>query len=885
MATTFHSSPEKKRQRLSSPDLYEDEYDDAVFAAFDEIMSSQQSIQPVKLGPAHIKPQLKRGLDWDTPHQSSPPETHSFRPAAALSLQDDPENIFSDRKSFSTAKSTFSFGFSSAAALPQQDDYEPSSSPENPPEIDVDAWFNDTTIPPEGFMTAGFTSAKNKPIVVSEAALQSAKSRLSEWEKEDVQQEPQELVNGFTSAAKIGSSTKSPQSTPLAGSSRSNTAASHYPSFSTPSITKTGPKPKPFIPPSLKRPTVPTSTPKTSSNLNPNKPLPFSTSFTPASGIQSTHHLSSKGNKFRTPFKLPTATARGNFVTPLKKALKPLGSGPSKPALVTPSPLTKPPNSRLGSNGSHFTPSAIAPPSNRVQRKQYFDLTPPADRITLASSGLLPQQYDQRDFEELGIDINVLKRITPATAIHYTFYTASRNPAEAKDNVKLGPTQALAELLSRGCTLAKQPWVDNHWCLILWKLAGMVALDPKSEINPATKRWCWDEVIRQLLYRYERELNRGIRPALRKISTQDAPSEFPMTLCISDVIWTDREIGDTGHSERVVELEVTDGWYRLRAKVDLPLMKAIGKDVLTVGKKLGVAGAKLLTEKKEPMEILEAYDSVQLGLSANSSHLMPWHSKLGFMAGPCISTLNHLNEHGGIVAAMDLVVIKCHPIGYMEFKEGSVKGPMGQKEEDEVEADWRQQREVSASEMRIKYEKRYARYQDIAERLERKAGNRFKPGDNDYPPDNLDSLYDDLEYPENTARLIQSILPMNAGWFARHIRKQLEREQDRIGEDIERELDSIHPPRKVRSFCVVVMQDSKTMRRTSNRSVQLTVWDANTLVLEEGDRPATFRVGQRFMVTHLMPTQPNAWMKEESNPEVFLSTRRETRWTKLKKDA
>jgi len=46
-----------------------------------------------------------------------------------------------------------------------------------------------------------------------------------------------------------------------------------------------------------------------------------------------------------------------------------------------------------------------------------------------------------------------------------------------------------------------QEWVDNHWGLVLWKLAGMVCLDPQSE-DSAAKRWCWKEVMRQLRYRY-----------------------------------------------------------------------------------------------------------------------------------------------------------------------------------------------------------------------------------------------------------------------------------------------------------------------------------------------------------------------------------------------
>ena len=47
-----------------------------------------------------------------------------------------------------------------------------------------------------------------------------------------------------------------------------------------------------------------------------------------------------------------------------------------------------------------------------------------------------------------------------------------------------------------GGTLATEGWVDNHWGLILWKQAGMLCLDPTE-----TRRWSWEEMMAQLLYR------------------------------------------------------------------------------------------------------------------------------------------------------------------------------------------------------------------------------------------------------------------------------------------------------------------------------------------------------------------------------------------------
>lgn len=65
----------------------------------------------------------------------------------------------------------------------------------------------------------------------------------------------------------------------------------------------------------------------------------------------------------------------------------------------------------------------------------------------------------------------------------------------------LGSEEAYTELKARGCRLATVQWVDNHYGLILWKLAGMVALEPDREANLVKQRWCWSEVVRQLLYR------------------------------------------------------------------------------------------------------------------------------------------------------------------------------------------------------------------------------------------------------------------------------------------------------------------------------------------------------------------------------------------------
>ena len=58
--------------------------------------------------------------------------------------------------------------------------------------------------------------------------------------------------------------------------------------------------------------------------------------------------------------------------------------------------------------------------------------------------------------------------MSPTLALYYTFHTTSASPALVATQAsqaypRLGPTEAFDELISRGCSLATKPWVENHW--------------------------------------------------------------------------------------------------------------------------------------------------------------------------------------------------------------------------------------------------------------------------------------------------------------------------------------------------------------------------------------------------------------------------------------
>lgn len=472
--------------------------------------------------------------------------------------------------------------------------------------------------------------------------------------------------------------------------------------------------------------------------------------------------------------------------------------------------------------------------------------------------------------------------INPRTALSYSFPADTSSSGRSRSTA-FGYTAALEELQAKGCSLATKAWVENHWSLVLWKLAGMVALDPKSELDPDRRRWCWSEVMRQLLYRYERDLNGSTRPPLRLIVTRDASVESPMVLCISNITWPNGEADENGRPAALhPELEVTDGWYRIRARVDQPLARATRKGFLRIGRKIAVAAAKLSSQRKEGSEILEAYDSTTLVITGNSSHMAPWHAKLGFQKTPFIATLNSLTPDGGNVAAMVVEIIKAYPVAYIEFVEDEHgrkrrDGPRDEKEETELHSRWQRRRELEAAKLWAIYEKRWSTMCSYAERLEERARSIFS--EQRGPPDNIHDLYDALkEDPVMTKKILSSTSPQDAGWLVRHIRDRTVQEREEAEREIERELEDLCPVREVKDFCVLVVKDAHTSRRPPNRTAQITVWDVVSLTTCE-DSMKGFEIGQRYLVTNLIPTQPSAWMGRSPGSVVYLQTKRNSRWT------
>ncbi|CAO3637563.1 unnamed protein product [Mucor hiemalis] len=302
----------------------------------------------------------------------------------------------------------------------------------------------------------------------------------------------------------------------------------------------------------------------------------------------------------------------------------------------------------------------------KSKAKPVFDLKVPEARQSLASLGK-PAQYTRTQLIAKNIPIAVIN-MTASNANKYVF-----------DN-NWGPKQAREDLIQAGAmsNRASLAWVENHYGLIVWKIASFIRSYPDAH----THEWNSKTILNQLLYRYEREINMGHRPILKKILEQDDLSVKHMLLMVSDIVQIKQPLHfNTSHLYR---LELTDGWYRVPTCIDYRMERAITRNKLKIGSKLSVCGAKIIgdLEARSPLEITNT--STMLLITTNSSLPASWDTKLGYHPRKLtIRSMPTIFDDGGMVTALDVIVCRKFPMLYSEtLSNGSVITRTAKEEEE-----------------------------------------------------------------------------------------------------------------------------------------------------------------------------------------------------------
>jgi breast cancer 2 susceptibility protein len=253
------------------------------------------------------------------------------------------------------------------------------------------------------------------------------------------------------------------------------------------------------------------------------------------------------------PFKRPRISS---FKTPLKKNAQQASSGLS---VVSCDTLTS----------KKVLSTRYPEKSPRVYIKEFF--------------GMHPTATTRMDYVP-----DHVRRIKSSNADKYVF-------CDESSSNKVGAETFLQMLAESGASLqhASRKWVTNHYRWIVWKLACYDIYYPaKCRGNFLTIT----NVLEELKYRYEREVNHGHCSAIKRILSGDAPASSMMVLCISAINpKTDNDSQEAHCSDSCsnVKVELTDGWYSMNAALDVVLTKQLNAGKLFVGQKLRILGAGL----------------------------------------------------------------------------------------------------------------------------------------------------------------------------------------------------------------------------------------------------------------------------------------------------
>ncbi|KAK2389081.1 BREAST CANCER 2 like 2A [Trifolium repens] len=260
---------------------------------------------------------------------------------------------------------------------------------------------------------------------------------------------------------------------------------------------------------------------------------------------------------------------------------------------------------------------------------------------------------------------NQVRQVTSGNAGKYIFNDGS-------DDSGMGAEAFVHLLAHHGASLhfASKEWVLNHYKWIVWKLACYERCYPA---RCAGKFLTVSNVLEELKYRYEREVNHGHRSTIKKILEGDGLPSSMMTLCISSVhsdhvleSGTLCETQTGNQSMEAVKVELTDGWYSINAILDVPLSKQLAAGRLFVGQKLRIWGAGLCGWNG-PVSPLEVSSTVSLFLHMNGTYRAHWADRLGFckVAGPPLA-FKCIKSNGGLVPQALAGITRIYPILYKE---------------------------------------------------------------------------------------------------------------------------------------------------------------------------------------------------------------------------
>uniref|UniRef100_T1IU58 Tower domain-containing protein n=1 Tax=Strigamia maritima TaxID=126957 RepID=T1IU58_STRMM len=307
----------------------------------------------------------------------------------------------------------------------------------------------------------------------------------------------------------------------------------------------------------------------------------------------------------------------------------------------------------------------IAPQPGRLLQQKRKN-TDKRMKLSKYVNGKLPQTYTENELMEFGVKSDVLS-ISSSNAENYVFRALESQAIQFEidsDSTVILNNDGFAGreeiydcfLLVPGVDpgLISQKWLFNHYRWIVWKLAAM---EVAFAAEFAGRCLTLEQVLLQLKYRYDVEIDSSKRSALRKIIEHDDIPAKMLVLCISDI----------QYQKNVLSVEVTDGWYKIPLVVDNVIYHLVEHGKLYIGQKIITQNAELFGST-EPCPPLDLPAELRLKLAMNSTRPARWDAKLGFCYTHRFLPIpnSSINIDGGMISCLKAVVARIYPIQYME---------------------------------------------------------------------------------------------------------------------------------------------------------------------------------------------------------------------------
>uniref|UniRef100_A0A336MN35 CSON003306 protein n=1 Tax=Culicoides sonorensis TaxID=179676 RepID=A0A336MN35_CULSO len=193
-------------------------------------------------------------------------------------------------------------------------------------------------------------------------------------------------------------------------------------------------------------------------------------------------------------------------------------------------------------------------------------------------------------------------------------------------------------------SLITPKWFQHHYKMVVFKL---YRYSTKLKV-PSGVFLTPENVLDQLKYRYDVEIDKVSRSPIRKIIEGDDIPCKRMVLEIVDI--------------RENALVVSDGWYTINTEIDAEIKDKISNGVLSVGRKIITSGAEL-KNFENPCHPLNMPDNIRLNIHYNSTRIAPLTAKLGYQRNPLplLINLNDVKLNGGLVSNVLVYLARMYP--------------------------------------------------------------------------------------------------------------------------------------------------------------------------------------------------------------------------------